>query len=161
MRIKALWFLLVASLALNVFFVAGVLYPGLTGQANTQRERPDPVAQATRDFALDDRQVAALEALRAGVIERREARRDEGEGFRSLIVEALRQPDFDREALDAALQQRREDFGDLVLDLTEDLHGFLATLTPDQKAAFLERARERDFLRRLLFPPRRDGRSRQ
>jgi uncharacterized membrane protein len=104
MRIKALWFLLVASLALNVFFVAGVLYPGLTGQANTQRERPDPVAQATRDFALDDRQVAALEALRAGVIERREARRDEGEGFRSLIVEALRQPDFDREALDAALQ---------------------------------------------------------
>src|SRR3546814_1734591 len=45
-----------------------------------------------------------------------------------------------------ALAQRRAHGGDMILDMTEDLHGFLAGLTPDQKAAFLERAEhERHF----------------
>jgi uncharacterized membrane protein len=154
MRSKVLWFLLAASLALNVFFVAGVVYPQLVGQRHPAQWR-DPVAAATREFSLDDRQAAALEALRNRLAERRNDSRGGRDGFRSIILDALREPAFDRAALTQALDQRREGSGNMVIDMTEDLHGFLAGLTPEQKTAFLEHAvREHDFLRRLLFPPR-------
>jgi uncharacterized membrane protein len=154
MRSKVLWFLLVASLALNVFFVAGVIWPRLMGHPPPPHGR-DPVAAAAEEFALDDRQEAALAALRQRLAERRDESRGARDSFQALIIDALKGPAFDRAALAAVLEQRRAGSGDLVLDMTEDLHGFLAGLTPDQKAAFLERAeRERDFLRRLLFPPR-------
>jgi uncharacterized membrane protein len=153
MRSKILWILLAASLALNVFFV-GMFWPRLMGHDHG-RDRPDPVAMATEDFALDSGQVAALEDLRARIAARRDERRDDSGGFRSLIVEALRQPAFDRAALAQALEARRESGGDMVVDMAEDLHGFLAGLSADQKADFLTRAeQDRDFLRRLLFPPR-------
>src|SRR3546814_624802 len=91
----------------------------------------------------------------ASTAERRSESRGQRDGFQALTIDAMRQPAFDRAALSGALEQRRESTGDLILDMTEDLHVFLAGLTPEQKAAFLERAeRERDFLRRLLFPPR-------
>ena len=157
MRSKILWFLLVASLALNVFFVAGVLWPRLMGHPHPMHER-DPIAAAAVDFALDDGQVAALEALRQRIAERRDQSRGERDSFQALIIDALRQPAFDRAALARAMDERREESGSSIIDMTEDLHGFLAGLTADQKAAFLERAsRDRDFLRRLLFPPRPRG----
>lgn len=157
MRSNVLWFLLAASLLLNVFFVAGVIWPGLMGHPHPPQGRDDPVAAAAEEFSLDDRQVAALEALRQRIAERREESRGGRDSFRTLIIDALRQPDFDRAALAGSLEQRRRGSGDMVLDMTEELHGFLAGLAPDQKAAFLERAeRDRDFLRRLLFPSRRD-----
>jgi uncharacterized membrane protein len=159
MRSKVLWFLLAASLLLNVFFVAGVIWPRLTGHPHPPNGR-DPVAAAAEDFALDERQVAALEALRQRLVERRNEARGERDSFRALLVDALRQPAFDRASLAQALERQRTGFGDVFLDTTEELHGFLADLTPDQKAAFLKRAeRDRGFLRRLLFPPRqRDDR---
>lgn len=160
MRSKVLGFLLVASLALNLFFVVGVIspqlavWPRLMGHPHPPHEA-DPVAAAAEAFSLDDRQVAALQDLRRRLAERREASRGNREGFQKLIVDALREPDFDRAALSQALEQRRSGMGDFVLDTAAEMHGFLAGLTPDQKAAFLERAeRERDFLRNLLFPPR-------
>lgn len=157
MRSKVLGFLLVASLALNVFFVAGLLWPRLMGHPPSMQER-DPVATAAQDFALGEQQVAALEALRQRIAERREQSRGERDGFQALIVDALRQPAFDRAAFASAMDERREAFGDSFLDMMEDLHGFVAELSPDQKAAFLQRAsRDRDFLRRLLFPPRPRG----
>jgi len=153
MRNKVLWILLAASLALNVFFV-GMFWPHLIG-ADHRHDRSDPVAMAAEDFALSDSQVAALEDLRARIAERREERNADRGGFRSLIIEALRQPAFDRAALDQALDARRAGGGDMVLDMTEDLHGFLAGLSAEQKADFLTRAeQDRDFLRQLLFPPR-------
>jgi uncharacterized membrane protein len=156
MRSKTLLFLLVASLALNLFFAAGMIWPRLMGHPHPSHGG-DPAVAAAQDFALDDSQVAALEDLRRRIAERREARRGERDSFYALLIDALRRPAFDRAALSQALE-RREGAGGLLLDVTEDLHGFLAELTPDQKAAFLERAsRDRDFLRRLLFPPRSRG----
>jgi uncharacterized membrane protein len=153
MRSKIIWLLLAASLALNVFFV-GMFWPRLVGHDHG-RNRPDPVAMAAEDFSLNDSQVAALEDLRSRIAQRSDARSEDRGGFRSLIVEALRQPAFDRAALAQALDARRESGGDMVLDMTEDLHGFLADLGREQKADFLARAeQDRDFLRRLLFPPR-------
>ena len=159
MRSKLPWILLAASVALNVFFVAGVVFPHVFGHRHPPHWR-DPMASVAKDFSFDERQMQALHDLRARIVERRETGRDGGDGFRAIILTALRQPAFDRAALALALEQRREGSGDMILDVTEELHGFLAGLTPDQKAAFLDRAaRDRDFLRRLLFPPpRRDKR---
>jgi len=162
MRSKVLWFLLAASLALNVFFVAGVIRPQLAIWPHLMgMEHPhppmwrDPVADAAEEFSLDERQVAALQAVRQHIVDRRKDSRGDRDSFQALILDALAQPTFDRAALAQALDQRRNGFGDTILDMTEDLHGFIADLSPDQKTAFLARARDdRDFLRRLLFPPR-------
>lgn len=155
MNSKVLIFLLVASLALNVFFAAGLFYPRLMGHPHSGERPDDPVAAAAEDFSLDDGQVAALRALRQQIEERRAERRGDRDGFQTLIVEALSQPAFDRAALSQAMDARRESFGSSFLDTMEELHGFLAGLSAEQKAAFLDRVREdRDFLRGLLFPPR-------
>lgn len=157
MRSSVLWYLLAASLALNVFFAAGLIWPQLMGQQQSTQER-DVVTEAREVFALDASQVAALEDLRGRLAERREARRDDRDSFRSLIIDALRGADFDRAALSRAIEERRDGTDSLIIDVTQDLHDFLASLSPDQKSAFLERAaREQDFLRRLLFPPRPRG----
>lgn len=161
MRRNLPWFLLAASMALNIFFVAGVFYPQIVGYHHPH-PWDDPMAQVVEEFSLDDSQVAALEQLRNRIAERRENRSDDRGSFRTLILDAASAPTFDRDELAQALEaRRREGFGDFILDLAEDLHGFVSTLSPEQKTAFLERAQDRDFLRRLLFPQRpgdgRDG----
>lgn len=154
MRRNLPWFLLAASVALNVFFLAGVFYPRY-GWHGHERHPGDMMAWATETFRLDAEQARALEALRERIAERRRARGGERGAFRAIIIEALRGPDFDRAALAEALEARRGSMSDMILDMTEDLHGFLAGLSPEQKTAFLDRAEaERDFLRQLLFPPR-------
>src|SRR3546814_20351255 len=107
MRSKVLWFLLTASLALNVFFVAGVIWPRLMGHPYPPHGR-DPVAAAAEQFKLDDRQVAALEALRQRLAERRSESRGQRDGFQALTIDATRPPAFARAALSGALAQRRE-----------------------------------------------------
>jgi hypothetical protein len=41
-----------------------------------------------------------------------------------------------------------------IVDVAQDLHAYLATLSPEQRQAFLAMARERGFLRRLFGRPR-------
>jgi uncharacterized membrane protein len=154
MRSKLPWFLLAISLAFNVFFLAGLFMPQFMGHHRDPGGHWDRMAEVTRELSLDEGQVAALEALRGRIAERRDQGREERDGFRAVIVDALSQPRFDREALAAALAERRSGAGDMILDMTEELHGFVMDLSPDQRAAFLERCRDRDFLRRLLFSPR-------
>ena len=148
------WYLLAASLAVNVFFLAGLAFPQLFGAAETPA--PDPVAVVAEELELSAAQRADLAALRGRVAERRAAAGSNGGSFRALLIAELAKPAFDRAGLEARMQERRASMSSVVLDVAEDLHGFLATLSPEQKAAFLEKARERAFLRRLLWP-RRDA----
>src|SRR3546814_7478077 len=122
MRSKVLWFLLAASLALNVFFVAGVIWPRLMGHPQPPHGH-DAVAQAAADFALDDRQVAALEDLRRRLAEQRESRRGERASFQALSIDALRRPYFVRGDLSQITEQRRAQGGYMILDMTEDQLG--------------------------------------
>src|SRR3546814_18273743 len=102
MRSKVLWFLLTASLALNVFFVAGVIWPRLMGHPYPPHGR-DPVAAAAEQFKRDDRQVAALDALRKRPAERPRASRGPRDGLQALTLHAMRQPAFARATLPGAL----------------------------------------------------------
>lgn len=146
------WYLLAASLAVNIFFLAGLAFPQLFGAADTAA--PDPVAVVAEELKLDAAQRAGLTALHQRVAERRAAAGGNGGGFRALLIAELAKPGFDRAGLEARMQERRATMGTVILDVAEDLHGYLATLSPEQKAAFLEKARERAFLRRLLWPRR-------
>ncbi|WP_299623498.1 periplasmic heavy metal sensor [Pelagibius sp.] len=146
------WYLLAASLAVNVFFLAGLAFPQLFGVSDTPT--PDPVAVVAEELELSAAQRADLVALRGRVAERRAAAGGNGGSFRALLIAELAKPAFDRAGLEARMQDRRAIVGKVVLDVAEDLHGYLATLSPEQKAAFLEKAKERAFLRRLLWPRR-------
>jgi len=59
-------------------------------------------------------------------------------------------PTFDRERVAALVDdwstQRRAYF----VEVAQDMHAYVATLTPAQRATFLKLAQERGFLRRLL-----------
>ncbi|WP_420346400.1 periplasmic heavy metal sensor [Pelagibius sp.] len=152
---KPLWFLLAASVAVNLFFLAGLVYPQLMGAPEpSDTAAADPVAAVAEDLELSAAQVAGLEALRQRTAERREATGGTSGSFRALLLTELAKPAFDRGGLMQQMEERRARMGTVVLDTTEDLHGYLATLSPEQKAAFLERARDREFLRNLLWPPR-------
>src|SRR3546814_14350491 len=87
MRSKVLWFLLAASLALHVFFVAGVIWPRLMGHPQPPPGH-DAVAQAAAAFALDDRQVAPLEALRRPLAQHSESTPGQRARFHALITHA-------------------------------------------------------------------------
>ena len=155
MQRKLPWYLLAASVALNIFFLAGVFYPHY-GWHGHDHHGPDMIAWSTETFELDAQQAEALRELRETIAERRSERSGERGDFRVVILDALRAPDFDREALAVALDARRGASDDMILNMAGDLHGFLAGLSTEQKTAFLERAEaDREFLRRLLFPPRR------
>lgn len=156
MRRNLPWFLLAASVALNVFFLAGVFFPHYAWHGHGP-DRGRHMAQVVEDFGLSERQARALEDLRERIAAHRRDRGGDRGAFLAVILDALRAPSFDRAALARSLEQLRSDtMGDMVLDMTQDLHGFLAELTPEQKTAFLARVEEdRNFLRRLLFPPRR------
>lgn len=149
---RSLWFLLAASVAVNVFFLAGLVYPQLIGKPASMMSE-DPVDAAAEDFGLDAGQVAGLEALRRQIAERRATAGGGASGFRSMMVEALAQPVFDRAAFETRLNERRQARGGMILDMVEALHGYLSTLSPAQKSAFLERSKEPRFLRELLWPP--------
>ncbi len=155
MSTRTLWFLLAASVAVNVFFLGGLYSPQLIDRAG-RPAGPDPIAKVAEELQLDEAQSADLAALRQRVAERRLAAGGEAGSFRALLITELAKPDFDRAGLEERMQDRRAVMGIVVLDVAEDLHGYLATLSPEQKTAFLERAGDRGFLRRLLWAPRRD-----
>ena len=156
MRGKLPWVLLAVSLAVNLAFVAGAVH------FHMERERlaDDPgerVARLAQELRLAPDQEAALLALRQKMMAgRKEMRAAMGERRRALLEE-LAQPQLDRAQVEAHLRQGAELRTARFATMAEEMHGYLATLSPEQKAGFLERAREPDFFRRLMgLPQSRD-----
>ena len=155
MRSRLPWLLLSLSLALNVFVVAGVVYSGnlLGGDPTSPSERLNQVVDR---LGLNDEQRDQLIALRQRTITRREEMRANRGGYREVLVGSLEAPSYDRAAFLAQLSERSTARHAFFADTMAELHGYLAGLSPEQKAAFLELAKERGFLRRLLGKKRRN-----
>ena len=154
MRRKLPWFLLAASVALNVFFVAGLFYPHVMGHWHGPHGR-DHMALAAREFGFNEQQMQALDGLRERIAERRRERGRDRASFRAIIIDSLRSDSFDRASIAETLQARRGATDDMIVDVAEELHGVLAGLPPERKTAFLNHAEaDREVLRRLLFPRR-------
>lgn len=147
MRRKLPWILLAISVVANLFFAAGAIY--------TLSARDDSVVeQVSRDLDLTPAQNQGLLALRQGIAARREAITGTRGGLRDALLSEVGRPTFDGERVAALVDdwstQRRAYF----VDVARDLHAYVATLTPGQREKFLELARDRTFLRRLLHGKR-------
>ena len=149
MKAKLVWILLGVSLAANLFFGAGALYSFYGGEHRGWRSKVniDDVAERL-DLSLAQRD--ALQALRdnapGGSGRSREARAER----RAAFLANLAAPEFDRAAMQAMMAERMAGFQERILGRAEALHGYLATLEPEQRAGFLEMAKERGFLRGLF-----------
>lgn len=149
MRRKLPWFLFAASLAANLFFVAGAIV-GRVASDDTPPGTADRLAAVAQELDLDEAQAAALGELRREFRSRWQANRQAGQSQRRAMLAEIAKPDFDRETFlrlaDERFQQRRE----LFADFAQSLHAYLRGLTPEQRRKFLAMAEERGFLRSLF-----------
>ena len=143
MRVRLLWILLAISVVANVFFAIGVGY-------TRYREADDPVDQITGQLNLTSAQRQGLLALREGIAARREAMSAPGGGLREAMLAEIGKPTFDRERVAALVADWSAQRGTYFVDVAQDLHGYVATLTPEQRDKFLALAGDRMFLRQLL-----------
>jgi|GEM_PF-4863289 len=156
MRPNLLWIILAASLVVNVFLLGGFFYQRAVGPGGAVAEVSvvDEVAEA---LSLAPDQHEALAALRERALERRQSSREAWKTLRVAVVGELAKPEFDRDAVlaiyEARMETMRGSFENVAANL-EDLHGYLKTLTPEQRQDFLRMAEEQRMLFRLLF--RRD-----
>ena len=72
------WLLLVISVALNLFFVVGVLYSDMTAESGEGAAPDARLATTVERLGLDEAERQALIALRDRVATRREAMRSRG-----------------------------------------------------------------------------------
>ena len=148
------WFLFAVSLAANIFFAAGVGYTVYQDRraADSPEVRVDLVAER---LGLDDVQHEALGLLRERSAMRRQGLRQADRPVRAAILKQLEHPVFDSDLIMSMLVERDEERRPYFAEYAEDLHGFLITLTPEQRETFLGLARERCFLRSFYVGERK------
>ncbi len=157
MRAKLPWMLLAVSLAANAV-LAGAVYT-LTRAADPAAQRAAHVESVIQRLGLSPEQRDGLLALREKARQRRKGSREGRESRRAAFLAELGKPAFDRERVLALMEARSAERRARIVDVAQDLHAYLATLSPEQRQAFLAMARERGFLRRLFGrgrPPRTD-----
>jgi Spy/CpxP family protein refolding chaperone len=153
MKAKLVWILLGVSLAANLFFAAGAVYSLYGGEHRGWRTKVS-VDDVAERLALSPAQRDALQALRDQARNRPRPSREAREERRAAFHAELAKPAFDRARLQALMAERMAGRQERILGRAEALHAYLATLDPEQRAGFLELAKERGFLRGLFGRPR-------
>ncbi len=157
MRIKLLWAVLAVSLVANAV-LAGAVYT-LTSSADPAAKRAAQVESVIQRLGLSPAQRDGLLALREKARQGRKGSREGRESRRAAFIDELAKPAFDRDGVLALMEARSAKRRARIVDIAQDLHAYLATLSPEQRQEFLAMARERGFLRRLFGrgrPPRTD-----
>ncbi len=152
MRAKLPWILLAVSLVANAV-LAGAVYT-MTSAADPAAKRAAHVESVIQRLALSPGQRDGLLALREKARQGRKGSRNGHESRRAAFLDELGKPTFDREAVLALMEARSAERRARIVDVAQDLHAYLATLSPEQRQEFLAMARERGFLRRLFGRPR-------
>jgi uncharacterized membrane protein len=133
--------LLAGSFVLNVFLLGGIAGGAYQWFATHDRVANAPQSRTALRFATDglspERQKQFLVALK-------EARRDgkdyarEGREGRHEVLALLAAPQFDRVALDAALEQTRDADTALRTEVESSVANFATTLKPEERVKFVE-----------------------
>ncbi len=152
MRAKLPWILLAVSLVANAV-LAGAVYT-LTSAPDPAAKRAAHVESVIQRLGLSPEQRDRLLALREKARQGRKGSREGRESRRAAFLAELGKPAFDRERVLALMEARSAERRARIIDVAQDLHAYLATLSPEQRQAFLAMARERGFLRRLFGRPR-------
>jgi uncharacterized membrane protein len=141
------WVVLILSLALNLCFIAGALWIRVQGP-------PPPISPEQRlqqiepQLALDSQQKAAFEQYARTVHLRVQSMREAVEPLDANAWSELAKPDAD----DAKVMQLFDQAGDQRRAFRRELgtatFTFLAKLSPEQRAKFVELARRRPWAKR-------------
>lgn len=146
---RFLWLLLIASLALNVFFVGGALY--YRSMAGNLRGNPEARMEFLRDrLNLTEGQAEELSKVRSAMQELREGQSESRAERRGELWALMVEPELDRDALRALMLKSQDERLERRMKMAEIMHGYLSGLTPEQRAAFIEMAQDRDFFRRFM-----------
>ena len=143
------WALFAVSLALNLFFLGGVGYSWMTtGRlVESPDARLDTVAE---QLALSEAEKQGLIDLRGRLREVWSATRSQNGRWRATALEVLADDEFDRAEAMRLTRERYELRGTAVVDSMQELHGYLATLSPDQRRQFVDMAQDRRFFHSLF-----------
>lgn len=157
MRGKWPWILLALSLAFNVFFAGGVLYSQITG--HRIGDNPDHrLAEVSERLSLTSAQTDELVAMREDMRSSHKKIRELRQERRKQFLKLMAQPTLDKAAMAALMEEGAGQRQAVILSMADRMHGFLWSLSEEQRSGFLEMAQERHFFRRLFGKGRRDGR---
>jgi hypothetical protein len=155
MRARLPWILFFVSLALNISVIAGVLYVGYD-KIFAEKRGLALIEEVAEDLKLSAAQQSGLRDLRRQLIEEREQLEQEGGRLSDVMLSALREQDFNAEALRWFMIERGQPWRENFVQAMTRLHGFLWQLDAGQRQRFLDRAaEEHDFLRNLFRPDKR------
>ncbi len=150
------WVLFAASLLLNAVFLAGAVFGWTTLKAPFLADSSG-LTVVTQELSLSPEQAAAMQVLRQDFASRRKEMKQSRGARRGRLLAALAEESFDRPALDAMMTERSAERRTFFADMAEALHGYLQSLSPEQRERFLELAAEPGFLRKVMF----DGKGRR
>lgn len=155
-RSRLVWIALALSLTLNVFFVVGVLWFRIAGQPMhmTPAER---VAAAENELNLTAEQRDAFQQFVNQVREHSRQLRESNQPLIQQVWDELAKPQPDQVLIGRLVDEATEHRHNYQKDMAELLSRFLAVLSPEQRAQFVELAkRPQDkraaHIRRLIMP---------
>jgi Spy/CpxP family protein refolding chaperone len=146
-RQHLVWVVLILSLALNLCFIAGALWIRLQGP-------PLPMSPAERlqqiepQLALDSQQKAAFDQYARTVRSRMQSMHEAIEPVVGAAWSELAKPDADNTKIMQLFDQAGEQRRAFRRELGTATFTFLAKLTPEQRAKFVELARQRPWAKR-------------
>ncbi|AOI75966.1 MULTISPECIES: periplasmic heavy metal sensor [unclassified Burkholderia] len=135
-------FTLVGSVVLNVFML-GAIGGGAYQWFSTHRDQHPgtPASRTALRFAADELPDARRREFAAALKAARKDGRDlarEGRDGRIAVLDLLAAPQLDRAAIDAALERTRAADTALRAQVERSVVDFAATLTPDERAKFVD-----------------------
>ena len=154
MSSRLLWILLVVSLALNLSFVGAWGYSAVVA-SDRAAAGDEAVEELVQSLGLNAEQRDGLIALRQSARERWRSQGGGRGGLREVVVAGLADTKFDRAEIESRLNERLSGRAGRIAQTMEGVHAYLQTLNDEQRQAFLERAKERGFLRNLFGRPRK------
>jgi Spy/CpxP family protein refolding chaperone len=154
-RSRLLWVALILSLTLNIFFLGGLLWSRLAAEhVSTPAER---FAQLANSLSLSPDQHDAFQQFATDARERGRHLQEANGPLIQQVWAELAKPQPDQALIANLVDQATENRRSYQRDMTATLSRFLATLTPEQRAKFIELAQKRQDqtawrIRRLVIP---------
>ena len=141
------WVILVLSLALNLCFIAGALWIRVQGPPlpMTPEQR---LQQIEPQLALNPQQKAAFDEYARTVRSRMQSMHEAIEPLVANAWSELAKPDADQTKITQLFDQAGEQRRAFRPELVTATFTFLAKLTPEQRAKFVELARQRPWAKR-------------
>ena len=141
------WVALILSLALNLCFIAGALWIRVQGPPLPMSPE-QRLQQIEPQLALDSQQKAAFDEYARTVRSRMQSMHEAIEPLVANAWSELAKPDADQTKIMQLFDQAGEQRRAFRPELVTATFTFLAKLTPEQRAKFVELARQRPWAKR-------------